>query len=73
MILDESYIDKLKDYLETGELAEVFEHSSEERRYEILDFLEKVIELGEIADKAATEIIFKNSQLGSLFGENNQK
>ena len=73
MILDESYIDKLQDYLESGELSEVFEYSPEERRFEILDFLEKIIELGEVADKTATEVIFKNSQLGSFLGEKNQK
>jgi hypothetical protein len=73
MILDESYIDQLKEYLESGELGQVFDDSSEERRFEILDFLEKVIELGEVADKTATEVIFKNSQLGSFFGEKNQK
>jgi len=73
MRLDEDYIDGLKEYLQSGNLAEDFEYSAEERRYEILDFLEKLIELGEIADESATKIIFKNSQLGNLFGDNNQK
>lgn len=73
MRLDEDYIDGLKEYLQSGNLAEDFEYSAEERRYEILDFLEKLIELGEIADESATKIIFKNSQLGNLFRDNNQK
>jgi len=73
MILDEKYIQQLKEYLKSGRLAEDFEYSAEERRYEILDFLEHCIELGETADEAATKIIFKNSQLGDMFGENNQK
>ncbi len=72
MILNERYINELIAYLRSGNLAEDFEYSSEERRYEILDFLEKLMELGEIADEEATKIIFKNSQLGAFFS-NNQK
>jgi len=72
MILDENYVDNLKEYFQSGQMYDDFQCSSEERRYEILDFLEKVIELGEIADKTATQIIFKNTQLESFFNENNQ-
>jgi len=72
MILNEKYIDDLIKYIKSGELAEIFEFSSEERRYEILDFLEKLMDLGEVADEAATKIIFKNTQLGVFF-ENTQK
>ena len=73
MILDENYFDNLKEYFQSGQMYEDFEYSSEERRYEILDFLEKVIELGEIADETATQIIFKNTQLEEFFNKNNQK
>ncbi len=73
MKLDEEYINNLKEYLNSGQLAEDFEYSPEERRYEILDFLEKLMELGEIADEIATKIIFKNSQLESLLGQKIQK
>ncbi len=72
MILHEKYIDDLINHIKSGELAEIFEFSSEERRYEILDFLEKLMDLGEAADEAATKIIFKNTQLGAFF-ENTQK
>ncbi|MFO7802139.1 MAG: hypothetical protein R6V55_07585 [Desulfovermiculus sp.] len=73
MRLDDEYIDGLIGYIQSGELSEDFEHSSEERRYEILDFLEKVMELGEVADETATKIIFKNTQLGQVMGEKTQK
>jgi hypothetical protein len=73
MILDEQYINDLIEYLKSGQLAEDFEHSSEERRYEILDFLEKVMDLGEIADEVATKIIFKNSQLEAFLNPKSQK
>jgi hypothetical protein len=73
MKLDETYITQLKEYIQSGQLAEDFENSPEERRYEILDFMEMLMELGEIADEAATGIIFKNSQLGAFFGQKDQK
>ena len=66
MILDETYIDQMLEYIRSGQLAEDFEYSAEDRRYEILDFLEKLMDLGEAADEAATKAIFKNSALGQL-------
>jgi len=65
--LDSAYIRELQEYLASGELEEDFKWSVEERRGEILEFLESVIELGETADAAATKIIFKG-QLGALLG-----
>lgn len=73
MKLDEEYINNLKEYLNSGQLAEDFEYSPEERRYEILDFLERLMELGEISDEIATKIIFKNSQLESFLRQKSQK
>jgi hypothetical protein len=73
MRLDEAYLDELKEYMKSGRLAEDFENSSEERRYEILDFLEKLMDIGEIADEAATRIIFKNTQLEAFLGTSSQK
>ncbi|MDZ7762565.1 MAG: hypothetical protein U5L00_20240 [Desulfovermiculus sp.] len=73
MRLDQEYIDGLLAYIKSGELGQDFEYSPEERRYEILDFLEKLMELGEVADEAATKIIFKNTQLGQVMGEKTQK
>lgn len=73
MKLEENYIDQLKEYLQSGNMLEIFEYFTEEHKYEILDFLEKLIELGEIADQTATQLIFKNTQLANLFNKNNQK
>lgn len=73
MRLDNEYIDGLIEYMRSGEMGEDFEYSPEERRHEILDFLEKLMELGESADEAATTIIFKNTQLGQVMGEKTQK
>ncbi len=41
MILNEKYIDELIEYIRSGNLAQDFEYSTEERRYEILDFFGK--------------------------------
>lgn len=73
MRLDTDYLQELREYLDSGRLAEDFEYSAEERRYEILDFLEQLMDLGELADDVATKIIFKNTQLHSLVSENSQK
>lgn len=66
MMLDSEYIQGLLEYIKSGGLAEDFEYSAEERRYEILDFLETLMELGEAADEAATQIIFQKSGLEGL-------
>lgn len=66
-ILNRRYIEELGEYLKSGELEEDFKWSVEERRGEILEFLEKLMDLGELADATATRIIFKG-QLGALMG-----
>jgi hypothetical protein len=73
VILNEKYVADLLEYLKSGTLEEDFGYSAEDRRLEILDFLEKLMELGEAADETATRIIFKDSQLGALLGVKDQK
>ena len=66
-MLNKKYIEELEEYLKSGNLEEDFKWSVEERRGEILEFLEKLMDLGELADATATRIIFKG-QLGALMG-----
>lgn len=66
-MLNARYIAELEDYLRSGDLEVDFKWSVEERRGEILEFLEKLMDLGELADETATRIIFKG-QLGALMG-----
>ena len=66
-MLNARYIAELEEYLSSGNLAEDFKWSVEERRGEILEFLERLMDLGELADATATKIIFKG-QLGALMG-----
>ncbi|MFV0421208.1 hypothetical protein [Oleidesulfovibrio sp.] len=72
-MLDFSYLDKLEEYMTSGRMAEDFEYSPEERRHEILEFLERFMDVAELADENATKLIFKNSQLGAFFEESAQK
>ncbi len=65
-MLDYKAIERIRIYLE-GNFKEDFEFSGEERRFEMLEFLDQVMELGELADLVATEVIFKG-KLGVLAG-----
>ncbi|MDQ7032648.1 MAG: hypothetical protein Q9M37_08060 [Desulfonauticus sp.] len=66
-MLNEKFLTDLEEYLKSGRLEEDFQYSSEERRLEILDYLERLMDLADVANEVATKIIFKNSQLGQLF------
>ncbi len=59
-------LESIKEYLE-GNFKEDFEYSAESRRFEMLEFLDQLMDLGELADKTATEVIFKG-QLANLAG-----
>lgn len=73
IMLSEKYLSELEDYIKSGNLEEDFEYSSEERRVEILDYLERLMDLAEIADETATRIIFKKTGLGQMFESSAQK
>ncbi|MFP4455666.1 MAG: hypothetical protein ACLFN6_07530 [Desulfonatronovibrio sp.] len=72
-MLNEKFLSDLEQYLKSGDLEIDFEDSSEERRMEILDYLERLMDLAEIADETATKLIFKNSELGQMFDSRAQK
>jgi len=57
--LNYTYLLELEEYLRSGYFPEDFLHSPEERRLEMLEFLEKLMDLGELADETATKIIFR--------------
>jgi len=65
--LDRKYVGELAEYLRSGELAEDFQWSDEERRGEMLEFLDTLMDLGDLANGTATKIIFKG-RLGALMG-----
>lgn len=59
--LHPQYLAEIEKYLASGRFSEDFLYSSEERRYEMLNFLEKLMDIGELADETATRIIFRKS------------
>jgi hypothetical protein len=52
------YLADIEAYLSSGQFMIEFQYLGEERRQEMLDLLEKLMELGEAADEIATKIIF---------------
>ncbi len=72
-MLNEKFLGDLENYIKSGDLEQDFECSSEERRMEILDYLERLMDLAELADETATRIIFKNSELGQMFETGDKK
>ena len=66
-ILDMTYLEKLEAYFASGDLEMDFEFADEEKRGEMLEFLEKLMDLADTADTLATKLIFKG-QLGRMLG-----
>lgn len=60
-MLDIAYLKRVEEYFKNGDCKFEFEHGEEERRLEIIDFLEHLMELGEQADELATKLIFKDA------------
>ncbi len=67
-MLNLAYLLELEAYMNSGSMEEDFKWSAEERRAEMLEFLEKLMDIGELADATATAMIFRGSQLGALMG-----
>ncbi len=53
------YLVELEQYMQSGTFTEDFFYSTEERRMEMLEFLEKLMDVAELADETATKIIFR--------------
>ena len=73
MQLDLTYLEKLEAFFNSGDLAFEFEHGEEEKRLAILEYLEKLMDLADIADELATKLIFKDGYLEMLAGAKPQK
>lgn len=71
-MFDMAYLEKLEAYFASGDLAMDFEFADEEKRGRILDFLEKIMDLADMANEQATKLIFKD-QLEAMLGVNTQK
>nr|WP_320172641.1 hypothetical protein [Maridesulfovibrio sp.] len=67
-MIDLEYLEKLENYMTSGDMKFEFDNGTEEKRFEILEFLEKLMDVAEIADEYATKLIFKEGMLDQLAG-----
>lgn len=58
-MLDIKNLESFAAFIKSGSLEEKFKCASEGTRYEILEILEKLMELGEMADECATRLIYR--------------
>lgn len=70
-MLDTAYLTKIADYFASGDLAFDFENGDAERKQNILEYLEKLMDLADQADELATKLIFKGGHLSALSGAGN--
>lgn len=67
-LLDAAYLEKLRAYMESGDLAFDFENACDEDKGAILDFLETIMDLADLADATATRLIFKDTYADAAMG-----
>ncbi|ACS81763.1 hypothetical protein [Maridesulfovibrio salexigens] len=72
-MLKMDYLEKLEKYMTSGDMKFEFDNGTEEKRFEILEFLEKLMDVAEIADEHATKLIFKGGLLEALSGANQEE
>ncbi|UJX40104.1 hypothetical protein K9F62_15550 [Desulfovibrio sp. JY] len=72
-LLDQNYLDKLRHYFESGDLVFDFENASEADKGEILDFLESLMDLSDLADATATRLIFKDAYMDAVEQEKSER
>ncbi|SKA76649.1 hypothetical protein [Desulfobaculum bizertense] len=72
-LLDMEYLEKLEAYFTSGDLKFDFENGDEDKKFAILEFLEKLMDVAELADEQATKLIFKDGYLEMLSGVKPQK
>ena len=66
-MIDMDYLARLEEYFKSGDCQFEFDNGDEDKRFAILDFLERLMEVSEIADELATKLIFKGG-LAALAG-----
>jgi hypothetical protein len=67
-MLNMEYLEKLEKFMTSGDMKFEFDNGTEEKRFEILEFLEKLMDVAELADEQATKLIFKEGLLDQLSG-----
>jgi uncharacterized protein Yka (UPF0111/DUF47 family) len=65
---DLSYLKALEDALSSGKLEKDFKFAPPAKKEQILELLQLVLDVADLADETATRIIFKDTQLEMLAG-----
>jgi hypothetical protein len=75
-LLDLQYLYKVEKFMDSGDMAFEFEHGDEQKRFQILEFLETLMDVADKADETATRLIFTDTYVdGAAISskENDQK
>ncbi|XPV76214.1 MAG: hypothetical protein ACNI27_16635 [Desulfovibrio sp.] len=72
-MLDIKELEKIESFITSGDLEFEFENGDDEKRGALLDCLEKLMDLSDLADETATKLIFKGNMLEMLSGSNTEK
>lgn len=56
-MLNEKLLNEFEEYLTSGRLEEDYGYSAEDRKVEILEYLERFMDLAEEVDKVATRLL----------------
>jgi hypothetical protein len=59
-MLSEKFLNEFEEYLTSGQLEEDYGYSAEDRKIEILEYLERFMDLAEEVDKVATRLLMPN-------------
>lgn len=57
-------LQELENYIRSGELEKDFHDGCENDRHYLLELLEKLMDIGELADEAATRLIYRGLNPG---------
>ena len=60
-------LEELEHYMRSGQLEADFRDGCENDRFHLLELLEKLMDVAELADETATRVIFRG-RLGALMG-----
>lgn len=72
-LYDLDYLKRLKKHLAGEAVDEDFKFGSKSKKEDMLEFLETLMDVAELADEVATRLIFKDSYLSMFTGVKAQK
>lgn len=65
MNLNLSQLNEFENYMRSGQLERDFKNGDDNKRFEILEILEKLMDMAELGDEIATHLIFPGLRTAS--------